>query len=179
MELHDYKIATGETIGTLCGLPSPDSVRVLGGLLDDIDRIGRGDEEVLPNGMFALRGLMDLIDDGPAYSDTLEEQIRDRKSWMLWFEQVKAGTRTFRFKGDPQPYTLAGPTEKELRPGNQETESVEARRRKTTGLENSGISKKDGVEDRRKIPWLPLGLATLLAGGGGVYWWRQSRKAAP
>ncbi|WP_353565181.1 hypothetical protein [Haloferula sargassicola] len=173
-----YNDARRETLGTIFYLPSPESIRVLGSLLEDLKPVGSGESSSICTAFYALRGLMNLIDDGPAYSDTIEDQIRDRKSWMLWFEQVKAGARTFRFKGDPQPYTLAGPTEKELRPGNQETESVEARRRKTTGLENSGISEKDGVEDRRKIPWLPLGLATLLAAGGGTYLWWKSRRTA-
>jgi hypothetical protein len=30
-------------------------------------------------------------------------------TWRLWYEQVKAGNRTFRFEGDPQEYNLQGP----------------------------------------------------------------------
>ncbi|GAA5481023.1 hypothetical protein Hsar01_00228 [Haloferula sargassicola] len=175
----EYIDVIGETIGTIRYLPSPESVRVLGNLIDDQERLTADEVERMPVAFWALRGLMNLIEDGPVYSDDYVEQIIDRKMWVLWFEQVKAGTRTFRFKGDPQPYTLAGPAEKELRPLRDGDEGVEARRQKTTERGNPEISTGTGEEDGRKIPWLPLGLATLLAGGGGVYWWRQSRKAAP
>jgi hypothetical protein len=33
--------------------------------------------------------------------------------WQAWYEQIKAGKRTFRFEGDPTEYDLNGPAPKE------------------------------------------------------------------
>src|SRR5690606_26228155 len=34
-------------------------------------------------------------------------------AWQNWYEQIKAGSRTFRFEGDPTEYDLNGPVPKE------------------------------------------------------------------
>jgi hypothetical protein len=40
----------------------------------------------------------------------------DIEAWRLWYEQVKSGKRTFRFEGDPNEYSLAGPVTKAAEP---------------------------------------------------------------
>lgn len=111
-------------------LPSVETVRVLGDFLAD-DR-GRtvlppnaslDDKQhaamEIPNSDAATKTLQAL----PILSKPFKTRSPDYfvagetasclDSWRLWYEQIKAGTRTFRFEGDPQEYDLNGPASKE------------------------------------------------------------------
>ena len=102
-------------------MPSPETVRVLGDFLSDPwgllpNAKSGGDysndaKGFAPHASQALVAIAKLpLEVRP--SQTPPDQTRyweDIDAWKLWYEQVKAGTRTFRFKGDPQEYSLAGP----------------------------------------------------------------------
>ncbi len=105
---------------TLSMLPSVETVRVLGEFLYD-DRGRPQDEEALwrivssdgvllenPSSEGAAVALGRLIANPPYPPRGFVNQA-DLEVWKLWYEQVEAGNRTFRFKDDPQEYTLAGP----------------------------------------------------------------------
>jgi hypothetical protein len=105
---------------TLEQLPSVETVRVLGEFLYD-DRGRPLNEEMLgkimssdgillenPNSDKAAVTLGKLIAT-PPYPPRGYVNPGDLEVWKLWYEQVKAGNRTFRFEGDPQEYNLQGP----------------------------------------------------------------------
>ena len=105
---------------TLAQLPSPETVRVLGSFLDDEeDRIpdevfrNNPSAHVAPigaNNLLAARALTRLGIVQPPLQMKPEDMFYDDiQPWRLWFAQVQAGTRTFRFEGNPQEYSLAGP----------------------------------------------------------------------
>jgi hypothetical protein len=94
---------------TLTQLPHPETIRVLGELLQDARDPTKGvvsDSRYVPNSVnasYALRkiGLRKPPEarlDGDAWEEVL--------SWRLWFEQVQHG-KPFSFEGDPKTYTLA------------------------------------------------------------------------
>ncbi len=119
--------ATGFAILGL--LPSSESVRVLGEFLfDERDRVapsppGVPDNEnarqyatgVNSNSVYALRAITGLplvskpVHRKPFSDGSYGDYPEDLQPWRLWYEQVRAGTRTFRFEGDPQEYSLTGP----------------------------------------------------------------------
>lgn len=104
---------------TLSQLPSVETVRVLGEFLAD-DRgadsgpgppprkTGEGFPLEHPNSSQAMTALHTLplvtkpVANKHVYSADLE-------AYRKWYAQIKAGTRTFRFEGDPQEYDLQGP----------------------------------------------------------------------
>lgn len=147
-------------------LPTPQSVELLGRLLDD-DRdpwvvVPAGEVSSgrpPPNSHFAARTLnqigivgVPLIE--PLNTDRDHEAARDQ--WKLWYAQVKAGNRTFRFKGDPREYNLDGPVP---------AVGVATRPQKTGPSKSEEGSR--GVEEGREVPWGGVGAALgllLLAG---------------
>jgi hypothetical protein len=109
-------------------MPSPETVRVLGEYLFDergrdpnakpggdygLEKIGES-----PNSTLALRAIAQL----PLVSRPVQtpwdrtHYWNDLEPWKLWYQQVKAGTRTFRFEGDPREYNLAGPVSEAREP---------------------------------------------------------------
>jgi len=115
-------------------LPHPNVVRVLGEYLSDTERPGydggtwesRVAHAATPaNAVLAAEALGQLIEKPPVQKPWDSYTEDDAKTWELWYAQVKAGTRTYRFKGDPQDYNLQGPVSKiadpsDLRPHRHE-----------------------------------------------------------
>ncbi len=111
-----------EAFETLEALPSPETVRVLGELLDDPWGFEPGMDRTVqavrfktygerPHSGMAMIALARLpletrANNTPANKTSYDADIG---AWTLWYEQIRAGTRTFRFIGDPQEYSLAGP----------------------------------------------------------------------
>ncbi len=104
---------------TLDLLPSPETVKVLGELLYDDRDPFKGipitdSGRPYPNHRRASMALTRLgIQKAPVkntfrLSSGYEES--DVETWKLWYEQVKAGTRTFSFEGDETRYNLSGRT---------------------------------------------------------------------
>ncbi len=109
---------------TLRQLPTPETVRVLGEFLldpwglrqdakpgEDPNRSKFGEGSHAENALAAIARLPleTRANTTPAEMTTYWKDI---DAWKLWYEQVKAGNRTFRFKGDPREYNLNGPVEK-------------------------------------------------------------------
>jgi hypothetical protein len=121
----NYNRARGWGIPRLGKLPHHGSVRVLGEFLYDDELPGFDTElEAAVNGgtrsncIFAIRALGRLIEKPPVQGDPENYTRDDVRAWQLWFEQVKTGNRTFRLKGDPQEYGLAGPVREAAPPLN-------------------------------------------------------------
>lgn len=111
----------------LKNMPSPETVAVLGELLaDDSERPVLAEDgsnadwylrmrrQTTPNCDRAISALLHLLDNPPvpAISLTYNHNEDTLKAWRLWYENVKAGRQTFRFKGDPVEYTLRGPSKR-------------------------------------------------------------------
>ncbi|HEY1120305.1 MAG TPA: hypothetical protein VGE67_01840, partial [Haloferula sp.] len=105
---------------TLGQLPSPETVKVLGSFLDDeknrIEPVPGADvAPIAANNLLAARAFHSLKIVSPPLQKRPSD-YDDIQPWRLWFSQVQAGTRTFRFEGDPQEYSLAGPVTKGMEP---------------------------------------------------------------
>lgn len=110
-----YRRTQAKVFQTLELLPSPETVRVLGDFLSD-ERGGLDYKEGDPipteddfmcyqvqNCIPAATALRSLIDDPLSNRKPRSDQYHD---WRLWYNQIKAGTRPIRFKGDPKEYHL-------------------------------------------------------------------------
>lgn len=97
---------------TLSQLPSSWSVKVLGELLfDERNPFADvpSDSPWVSNSSYAVVALHELGLRNPPVSGKYPDHRNDLRAWQLWFEQVRAGTRTFSFKDDETIYSLAGP----------------------------------------------------------------------
>lgn len=98
-------------------LPSPRTVAALGELLFDERNPFKdqpSDSPWVANCHYAVGALHRLGLRNPPVVGKYPDSRNDLHTWQLWFEQVRAGTRTFSFEGDDQIYSLSGPVE-ELR----------------------------------------------------------------
>ena len=146
-------------------LPSPEAIQVLGEFLMDDE----GGFEGLPeypeqpgwaqveNSHKATNALFKLIGNSPVPYDEVTLWDIDIPAWRLWYNQVKAGTRTIRFKGDPQEYDLTGPVREARNPNAPRV------------TKRPGISEVVAANpDRSKTsasPWT-VGILILMAGIG-------------
>ncbi len=168
-----------EGFGTLRYLPSVETVRVLGDFLSD----DRGppepthgsspDERELaklewPNSLSAAMALQGL----PLTFKPVKQvspypfPIENVHQWQLWYAQVKAGTRTFRFEGDPHEYNLQGPVD----PAKT---AITNRPVKHGGSSNvSAEAEKPGW-----FPWAGL-LAACVFVAAAVWYFPRGRKTA-
>jgi len=104
----DCEEINSKCIGMLGHIPSTESVKALGRYLRERDepdiRIERP-----RTGSLAAESLTELISDGPVriWMASYEDVLKCQK----WFDEVKAGKRTFRFVGSDVAYTLDGPAD--------------------------------------------------------------------
>lgn len=136
---HEVKGSPVWDFETLAQLPSPETVSVLGSFLDDEEgRIpaevfkDNPDAHVAPvaaNNLLAAKAFAGLgIANPPLHEKPGTMGYDDIQPWRLWFAQVQAGTRTFRFEGDPREYSLAGPVSEAQSPtmGGSDSSSAKA-----------------------------------------------------
>lgn len=171
---HDFDKIRSQVFKTLSQLPSPQVVELLGSMLTDtewpIHPLKHGDSSVAPsNARLSVYALQNLLDDPPAThgkGSMAHLIIAEFPVWQLWFDHVKAGSRTFRFKGDPKPYNLKGvaPVERASTPLQSKTPQAPELEKVEAKLAPSRS-------------WIPLALsiiALLVAGG----WLLKSRRTA-
>ena len=162
-------------------MPSPETVRVLGGFLSDPwgllpnakpgGNYSNDKQGLSPHASRAMSALAKLpLENRPVQSPP--DQIyywNDINTWKLWYEQVKAGTRTFRFKGDPQEYSLAGPV----------TEGREAKDTRPNRDTNNGHVPAPPVEAVATTVGVPIWVLGLAGGLLAVaLWFAMRRKPA-
>jgi hypothetical protein len=174
-------------------IQSPEAVGELGSFLDD--RMGeksgglfegQGDKHVYSMGIWAAAALslMD-IEDGPEsvteydgrklkmsdiahiFHDAPDELV---DPWKEWFDEVKAGKRTFQFRGDPLIYSLKGPVENKLVPLPKEKFGVSPQRRSKQDREpllsiggKTATSAQVQQGKRSSIPFLLAAFGLLVA----------------
>jgi hypothetical protein len=153
---------------TLSHLPSPETVKVLGELLsEDWVVLRNGQPFNRPLAGFAMSSLHRMpFTSKPVQGDYVSDE-KDLETYRLWYAQIKAGNRTFRFEGDPNEYTLAGPVR-----SSPELATTAPKARDTV---NSLPPGETGPNP--STPWLAVTLGCALIGGALWYWLTTRRRA--
>lgn len=128
----DYRGKIGAAFQIFPHLSSPEGVRALGELLSN-DWVPPGNDTAPQSEKFAPLSVSARVAlqkfplvDKPFKDPITKQNVADANAaWLLWYEQIKSGNRTFRFEGDPTEYDLNGPAPK------QKIERVERERKRT------------------------------------------------
>lgn len=170
-ERKEYYSRCENSISILGFLPDPRSVRVLGELLTDTQAFwtSEGEEVLGPNCRYAMAGLKSLIEDGPESSDDpIYGKVIDRNAWIHWYDQVKSGNRTFRFRGSDQFYSLQGPVDKALgsylEPGSLPTRRDSIKDRFSRNWESHKFEKRDAKLRGFGLIYLGVGFSVIVLG---------------
>lgn len=171
---------------TLRYLPSPETIKVLGTFLSDewVSPIPVQDDWLWPSlarHSVEVLAVMPIVKkptariEDPANSGVI---MPDLKAWQQWFEQIKAGKRTFSFEGDPTEYDLNGPAPKEKlqrieRDLKRDAERM-ARHRKSATVSDF-VSEALNLSKPSSIAGLIGSLALLTA---AVWYFLRGRKVA-
>jgi hypothetical protein len=168
---------------TLKAMPSPETVRVLGEFLYDPwglrPNLQQGeypdlDEEGITS--HSWRALVALAALPLAHKPVQPRPNRwvdyhqDIDAWKLWYEQVRAGTRTFRFVGDPREYNLHGPVASGVEP------TVARQHRPADDAPPAVVEESPQPADRGPIIGLFVALLLLVAAAWRVF--RSRREGA-
>lgn len=184
--VNDYSRLQWDSFQTLGLLPSVETVKVLGDFLyDESGGLNLKDGDPMPtegeimsqqkkNCRLASSALFQLIDNPPMKAEKGDAV----EVWRLWYEQVKAGNRTFRFKGDPTEYDLEGPAPKEKLKRVDRDRKRDGER--AVGHEKSSAAPASAPEITQtnkpySIVWL---VAAIGLGGAGVWYVLRNRKSA-
>lgn len=186
--LHEYDTEIMYAFQTLPHLSSPEGVRVLGELFFN-DWVPPGNETFAASEKFAPLSVCARVAlqkfplvDKPFKDPITKENVADANAaWLLWYEQIKSGNRTFRFEGDPTEYDLNGLAPK------QKIERVERDRkrteeRKTTHKKGSSTASERPTVTNRPEPGksiVPLVAGTLFVLiAVGYFFWRERIRGA-
>jgi len=153
------------SLQTLRELPGPETLRVLGEMLND----ERMRIKLLPdksnleevhfvdsNSQEAAYTLHQMIESPPTGMQYFDYD-RDMPVWQNWWRQVKEGRRTVRFKGDFQEYGFNGPV---YEAKNPDLPRVTKRppTKDNTSMESGKLSRPVPT------PWIAGALAAILTG---------------
>jgi hypothetical protein len=167
---------------TLAQLPSVETVRVLGDFLSDdrgkfIPPPGLSETEIAtlgqrwlesPSSFYAAQALNDLPLKTRPFPQKRYLGEDDVRPWLLWYQQIKEGRRTFSFEGDPQEYDLTGPVREARNPDV-------ARVTKRPDVSSEASAARAGESSKHSTtPWV-VGVLTMMA-GIGVYVYLQNKR---
>ncbi|MBB5351240.1 hypothetical protein HNR46_001474 [Haloferula luteola] len=157
---HEYDVERVNVVKTLEAIPAPGSVRALGELLFDDSGVPYPIEEnpdswsPPENPVLAMRALTEILENPPLDAGELTplEEVRIQlEAWRSWFDQVRAGRRSFRLKGSLQSYTLANPTDQK-RPPAWETQRVNSNRRSISERRSTeAVNSPDSESNQRSV----------------------------
>ena len=114
---------------TLSQLRNPQTVKILGEFVFDErdpwknENWGDGGRPYA-NSFHAVEAFHKLGLKKPPVTREYPDVYGDVRTWQLWYEQVRAGTRTFSFEGDDTIYTLAGPVRESREPNSSPASQV-------------------------------------------------------
>ena len=150
-------------------LPSPETIRVLGEMLYDergVIRKEKASEDTdaflmqTPTSQLAASLLSEMIENPPGI-DLPGTYFSDLTPWKNWYQQVKAGNRTYRFKGDPTEYDLNGIA--------SAVKVLDVRRSDRRAIAGSSADAKREGEKSSAPAVTAIVLAVLIGGGYWVY----------
>lgn len=186
----EYLSETAIAMRTLRFMPSPETVSVLGYFLNDSEgrdgmsligrSLNRGDSGPhLSNAELATETIRDMGIEHPPFRDnksTITPEEID--AWKDWWNEVKAGKRTYRFIGNKVEYGPDGPASKEM------IQQVERDRKRDEEREASHRNSPIGPapDSPATVVSQPLSIAWILAAfaliGAAVWYFLRGRKAA-
>ncbi len=186
----NYNRVRSEAFDTLEHLPSVEAVRALGDFLgdeEDPNALRPGDEATDTlgpgsNSGLATMALRSLIQDDPVKSKNGWLELGEKKAWQQWYEQIKAGNRTFRFEGDPTEYDLNGPASGQKLAHISRDRKRDAERQ--VGRERTSGSTVVAEPEVASKPSKSMSVALVIAGLvllGSLGWYflrRRSRKGS-
>lgn len=178
----DFRTVLHSSLSTLENLPSPESVRVLGDLLSDHSAnpfpVQDGMMEA-PLSRTAVRYLARFpLVSKPANTIHDSEAERDLPAWQHWYEQIKAGNRTFRFEGDPIEYDLNGPAPKDKLVRIERDQKRDAERLVGNKKPTPGSEAKSPITQISKPTTIAGILAAFALCAAAVWYFLKSRKVA-
>lgn len=179
-----------EALSILAYLPSPETVAVLGELIGDpVGRDGKalgggkiweGDGWLPVNSQIALACFEALpIENGPKLqqSDFGEENFEGVDKWKDWWNEVKAGKRTYRFVGSPIEYGPDGPVaakELQRREHDRQRDGAPAGAAGSNGsVESPALKAQGGMNWMAALGAALAGVLLLIAG------WKAFGKRGP
>jgi len=175
----EYSRYSSRALSILKYLPSPETVAVLAHFLDDPDRGARpaNDAPGLPVYLHAAQDLYALGIEKPPVGEIMLDVNKQHQvdAWKDWWNEVKSGKRTYRFKGSPIEYGPDGPvTPKEVSRREHDRQPTPARIPVATAEEKKEAPASAPVQPEAS-PWgkVAAGLAGLLVLAGG---WLAFRK---
>lgn len=175
-------------------LPSVETVKVLGEFLAD----ERGRMTVAPDASYEEK--VEVVDNLPASDYAMftfdgmpivakpykrpGASIPEREmpaalaAWRAWYEQIKAGNRTFRFEGDPTEYDLNGPAPRDKlvrieRDRKRDEERMAGHKRTSSGSET-----ESAIRQLSKPSAIAGGLAGCALVAVAVWYLLSGRKTA-
>lgn len=125
-----YLKRSHEAFSTLALLPSPETVRVLGSMLNEDWKWPNYEAMELSAGQQSTLdvravGTLALLPFAEPPSKPLQHTTSLRENvgvWRQWYDEIESGHRTFRFIGDDTEYTLRGPSKRgAIDPGRRES----------------------------------------------------------
>jgi hypothetical protein len=190
----DYDDVRSDAFNILGLLPSPETVAVLGHFLEDPE--GRDGKDFrgypihipgadagppAPNcgkAYFALGRLG--IEYPPIPPTNMEDVVLDQEhvdAWTGWWNEVKTGKRTYRFKGSPIEYGADGPATKEqidkARTTRERDEKRAAGHSRRKGTEEDSLQQAETNE--RSSPMVIL-IAAAVAVLASMAWYGRRKK---
>ncbi len=180
-----YNRVRSQAFETMRYLPSSDTVRALGAfLIDEEDPNALDSEDEFQdtlgpgsNSGLAIKTFRYLIQDDPVKAERTWITPEDKKTWQRWYEQIKSGNRTFRFKEDPTEYDLDGPASlqklERIAKNRQRDEKREAGEngRKTAATTAKSAENHSGKSSVAAVAFV---LSSLAA--AGWWWWIRKSK---
>ena len=160
----DCEEINAKNLGMLRHIPSTESVRALGHYLWERDEPDIKIERP-KTGNLATDSLTEMIADGPMQSRLASWE--DVPKWQKWFDEVKAGKRTFRFVGSDVDYTLDGPADaatlKRIKERNSSTQRPNIPKKHATPSETPvGTNQKGPVFHAGLLAAILFCLAALI-----------------
>ncbi len=184
----DYREKIGAAFQIFPHLSSPEGVRVLGELLSN-DWVPPGNETAPLSEKFVPLSVSSTVTlekfpllDKPFKDPITESNVADANAaWLLWYEKIKSGNRTFRFEGDPTEYDLNGPAPKQ-KIERFERERKRNEERKTAHKKGSGTASErpdltTTPEPGKSIVPLAAGTLFVMIAVGYFFWRKRNRRA--
>jgi hypothetical protein len=191
----NYDGVRGDAFDILGLLPSPETVAVLGHYLEDSE--GRDGKDLLgdpihtgsdaiprpPNCGIAYFALGRLgIEQPPIPPTDMEDRVLNQERvdvWKQWWSEIKAGKRTYRFKGSPIEYGADGPATPEqiekARSTRERDEKRAAGHARRTDKEEGSENEPEANERSRPLFMLIASAVAVLA---SIVWYLRRKKSA-
>lgn len=179
---NQFRNIEAEGLGTLENLPSPATIKVLGELLSEEWQNPlyiEGHQTWPPLCYFSVRTLTEMpLVRKPVTAPGGINDPSTLKAWQVWYEQIKSGSRTFRFEGDPTEYDLNGPAPGQKLQQIARADKRDAERAAGHKRESPGATTSAAEEPTNSSFSIVAILAVATATAGGIWYFLKKKNAA-